>query len=537
MKRFVSVFLTILMFLSISILQKPAAAVGESGAVAVGWGTTFYIAKDGALYGFGKNAEGLIPGGADTVEEPLMILSDAKSVCVNRYAVLVVKRDGSLWYWGRIGSLTAAQPTRLRENVASVAIEAYYSSILLVADTDGKLYELNKTVLEQVSHAFEVKFVAVGGSNHFFINENDELWGWTDNKNGDDSGALGVGHGEPTASPVKIMDAVQHVASYNSNTLIIRKDGTLWACGSGKNGKVYTVDGLMSGPLLSPVKVMDNVLHAAVYDSRFVAVKRDNTMWVWGTNVLGSEADQPVQVAEGVLYATISGHIAAIKNDNSLWTGGSKDGVYRADQASRNALRLTTTDLLDSPAAWAMAEVREAEWRKLVPPDMQSEYTKTVTRSEFCTLAIICIEQVKQMTIEQYLTAKGIALPTSTPFTDIASLSERARNDILAAYALEIVSGTSATTFEPSNPITREQAAKMLTATAYALEESTDAIMPTFSDSDSIGAWAKPYIGYVFNANIMSGVGDNRFDAKAGYQRQQAYMTVLRLYKNVTVID
>ena len=46
----------------------PAYAMGESGSAAVGWGTTFFITKDGALYGFGKNAEGLIPGGNSYVD-------------------------------------------------------------------------------------------------------------------------------------------------------------------------------------------------------------------------------------------------------------------------------------------------------------------------------------------------------------------------------------------------------------------------------------------------------------------------------------
>jgi len=293
----------------------------------------------------------------------------------------------------------------------------------------------------------------------------------------------------------------------------------------------------VDGPVLSPVKVMDNVLHAAIYDARFLAVTRDHALWVWGTNVLGSTQNKPEKVATNVLYATIQGHIAAIKTDNTLWTGGSKAGVYHAEKNSQNGLRLTAQNLQDAPATWALAEVREAEYRKLVPISMQSEYTKIVNRSEFCTLAITCIEQAQETTIEEYLTSKGIAIPTSSPFTDISSLSERARKDIMAAYALQIVAGTSATTFEPSNPITREQAAKMLTATAYALGEMTDATMPVFADGDNISNWAKPYIGYVFDANIMSGVGSNRFDPKGGYQRQQAYMTVLRVYKKVTGIE
>ena len=533
-KKLFHLVLTLTLILSVFAIPKPSYAIGEIGTTAVGWGTTFYVTNDGTLWGYGKNAEDLIPGGGDYVDEPLKIMSDVKSVCANRYAVLVIKKDSSLWYLGKIGGLSKAeQPTKLRDDVVSVAIEAYYAQVMLIATADGGLYELDKKEFRQVEHSQKVKFVATGGSSRFFINENDELWGWSTDKDGVDSGALGVGHGEPVLSPVKIMDDVQYVASYTSNTMIIRKDGTLWMSGSGVSDKLYTANGIMNGPVLSPVKVMDNVLHAALYDSRFLAVTRDNSLWVWGTNVLGSNQDKPEKVDTKVLYATIGGHIAAIKNDNTLWTGGNKDGVYHAEKSSKNAMRLTAQNLQDVPASWALEEVREAEYRKLVPPEMQSEYTKIVTRSEFCTLAVTCVEQTKKMTVEQYLVSVGKTVPESTPFQDIGQLSDRAKKDIMAAYELGIVEGTSAVTFDPIKPITREQAAKMLTAAAAAMNQKTEAAVPAFSDGNMIAGWAKPYIGYVFDANVMSGVGENRFDPRGGYQRQQAYLTMLRLHKTI----
>jgi len=530
----ISVLVALSLVLSVFLIPQEVHAIGESGIAAVGWGTTFYVARDGSLYGFGKNAEELIPGGAATVAEPVRIMGDVKSVAVNRYGAVVVKRDGTLWYWGRIGGLAkTAQPVKLMDNVASAALEAYYANVLLVATADGKLYELDRKEFKQVSHSQKVKLVATGGSTKFFINESDELWGWSSDKDGVDSGALGVGHGEPVLQAVKILDGVQSVSSYTNNTLIVRKDGTLWVCGTGKNSKVYTAAGVVEGPVMAPVKVMDGVQHASVYDSRYLVVKRDNSLWVWGTNVLGGDADQPQRVADQVTFAVIGGHIAAIKTDNTLWTGGSKDGVYHAEKASDNSLRLTARDLQDAPAAWALAEVREAEYRKLVPPDMQSGYSQTVTRSEFCTLAVVLVEQSNKMTVEAYMTQKGIAVPEASPFLDVAGLDARAKKDIAAAYALGIVSGFDAVTFAPANPITREQAAKMLTATASALGKETAASMPLFADGGRIAPWAQPYIGYVVNARVMGGVGDNRFDPQGGYQRQQAYMTMLRLYKQI----
>jgi hypothetical protein len=104
---------------------------------------------------------------------------------------------------------------------------------------------------------------------------------------------------------------------------------------------------------------------------------------------------------------------------------------------------------------------------------------------------------------------------------------------VIAANVLKIVEGTSATTFAPDNWLTREQAAKVLSATARALGEDIQADSPVFGDDQDIASWAKPYIGYVYNAEVMKGVGGNLFNPKGGYQRQQAYMTILRLLKSL----
>ena len=121
----------------------------------------------------------------------MQLLSDAKSVCSNRYAVMVIKRDLSLWYWGKlpgIGSTT--QPMKIEDNVISMAIDAGNNQSVLIAKSDGSMYMMDSGTdkdFQQVQHSQKVKFVAIGGYNKFFINESNELWGWCTNKNGSTS--------------------------------------------------------------------------------------------------------------------------------------------------------------------------------------------------------------------------------------------------------------------------------------------------------------------------------------------------------------
>lgn len=57
-----------------------------------------------------------------------------------------------------------------------------------------------------------------------------------------------------------------------------------------------------------------------------------------------------------------------------------------------------------------------------------------------------------------------------------------------------------------------------------------------FSDDDKIGIWAKDAV-YNINSvadrngnSVMSGVGNNMFNPKGFYTREQAILTIFRLY-------
>ncbi|GAB6106672.1 S-layer homology domain-containing protein [Fusibacter bizertensis] len=566
-RKVLSLVLVFVLVVSIFSDFQVGFALGEGGnVIGAGRGTTFYITSDATLWGLGDNEFAQVGNGTKENEilQPVMVLKDVSNVASGSTVTFALKNDHTLWGWGfdlrLFNDNYATSPEKLMDDVQMVVTNA--SNQVYVIKTDGTLLtkgansnldSIKKEATDewvQVPGSGKVKYV-FSSSNTFYINEEDELWGWGTNTNG----SLGVGQDDVVYdAPLKIMDDVQSVTGSNNNTMIIRKDGSLWMCGRGNNGDFYDGSKIIksdtsAGFVNVPVKIMENILQAAVGSNDFYVVKRDYTLWGWGDNrkkIINPSSplkvDAPVQILSGV-HQVVCGerHIVIAKTDNTVWTGGEN---YRGGisgevigKTTTFPLRKTASGLLDVPASWALAEVREAEYRKLVPVAMQSDYTKTVNRSEFCTLAITCIEQAQEMTIEAFLTSKGIEIPTSTPFTDISSLSERAKKDIMAAYALQIVAGTSATTFDPYKPITREQAAKMLTSTASTLGEKTDATTPTFADGDKIATWAKPFIGYVVDAKIMGGVGNNRFDAKGGYQRQQAYVTVLRVYKKVTGIE
>lgn len=182
----------------------------------------------------------------------------------------------------------------------------------------------------------------------------------------------------------------------------------------------------------------------------------------------------------------------------------------------------------DIPSDWAKEGIWEAICAGLVPNEIQGAYQSNITRKDFCQLMVKLVEQVEARPISAYLASKGLSAPN--PFTDTSDAAVR------AAYALGIVSGTSATTFNPDGSITRQSAAAMLSRTAKLLG-LTSGSGETFSDITQISDGMREGIAFISGvtdpttgSKVMSGTGDGKFSPAATFTRQQAIITVLRLF-------
>ena len=457
-----------------------------------------------------------------------------KSVVSNERTSFAIKNDNSLWAWGinlgkyGNGSKTGSTvPVKIMDGVDMVATEANYT---LIIKTDGSLWGTGQipgmisgfdgtTIYEfQPIMAGETfKFISACGYYSMAIKENGELWGWGNN----DYGALGTGDLEGVETPVKIMDNVAFVSTDSFSSMIVREDGALYMCGSGYNSNFYDGQTVVSkingdGLVKSPMKIMDNVLYADSNGSRWMVVKRDNTLWGWGSDnqfgLLKSFSKNtmiPAKLMSNVSYVSAGPrHIAVLKTDQTLWTGGQNayGGIAGYEAANKSyPFQQDMTGIMDAPAPWALEEVNAAIEKGLVPTELQNDYLKPITRKEFSKLVVTMIEKKSGKDIADYIEEKGLSMPEVSPFTDV--------NDayVNAAYSLLIVNGIGNDLFDPNKTINRQEAAKMLTATATALGYKTDAAMPVFDDNAMISQWANPYIGYMVEIGVMKG-SNNRFD-------------------------
>ena len=192
---------------------------------------------------------------------------------------------------------------------------------------------------------------------------------------------------------------------------------------------------------------------------------------------------------------------------------------------------------VEQPSEWAQSEVTQAQQLGLVPPALQQRYQESITRLEFCHLAIRFLENKTQLPVQQFLEDKRLSLPPA--FDDCGDLA------VLQASALGITNGRGDNLFAPDASITREEAATMLHRLNRAilgqpLVTSYSLYWDSFSDRSSISSWAQESITFVVQTEnpttgmpIMQGTATNYFSPKAAYTIEQSILTILRLHHAV----
>ena len=170
-----------------------------------------------------------------------------------------------------------------------------------------------------------------------------------------------------------------------------------------------------------------------------------------------------------------------------------------------------------------------------------ADLTADITRAEFAAVSVKVYEAL----------ANGKAIPAViNPSTDTNDV------EILKAYNIGAVNGTSATTYSPNDLLNREQAAAMLTRVFkkvsipnWTLATDSQFALPfekpaLFADDADISDWAKDSVYFMVANGIINGVGNNKFapknvtsaDEANGYAnatREQALIIAVRMVENL----
>ena len=131
------------------------------------------------------------------------------------------------------------------------------------------------------------------------------------------------------------------------------------------------------------------------------------------------------------------------------------------------------------------------------------------------------------------------AVSGTTPFTDLTA--NWYKPAILWAYQNNVVAGTSPTTFDPEQPVTREQIAVILTQYMFhvlKMERTwTPADLSTFPDGAQVSGWAKEAMQDAVALGLINGTkapdGKVYLDPQGSAARQQVATILMNFCQNV----
>ena len=155
------------------------------------------------------------------------------------------------------------------------------------------------------------------------------------------------------AGDVIPVDSIKAISASYSHTIALKKDGSLWAWGYNRLGQLG--DGTTTRRDI-PVRIGTETDWSAIAagHSHTIALKMNGSLWAWGSNWLGQLGDGtggnrddfhnynvPVQIGTETEWSAIAtgyAHTIALKKDGSIWAWGSNwrgqlgdgtNGIYR----------------------------------------------------------------------------------------------------------------------------------------------------------------------------------------------------------------
>ena len=304
-------------------------STGNSNIVTVSYNGTLEAKSAGSTTITAQNNAGPDASVIVTVKEDNtpVVSADVESGTVEKgtKVTLSCNKTGAEIYYTTDGTTPSKSSTRyvspivINETMTLKAIaysDGNQSSVLIMNYTVGQDSGANDLDIVRNS-------ISAGVGSIMFIKSDGTLWACGDNR----FGKLGNGTTTDILVPEKIMDDVASVSLGMFHSLILKNDGTLWTCGYNLYGQLG--DGSTTDRTV-PIKVMGSVADITAGNEHSLILKNDGTLWTCGYNHNGQlgngtrvNKSVPTKVMSNVVaIAAGSDHTLALKNDGTLWGCG-----------------------------------------------------------------------------------------------------------------------------------------------------------------------------------------------------------------------
>jgi uncharacterized repeat protein (TIGR01451 family) len=294
----------------------PAPVGGLSGVAAVAAGERHSLAlkEDGTVWAWGSNDLGQLGDGTTTSRSraaPVSGLRGMVAIAAAGSQSMALARDGTVWEWGlNIEScyccpadyrLTPAQASGL-SGVA--AIEAGGTRGLALKDNGTvSAWGAGPICMGGLDSSLDgITAIASGRGYSLGLKRDGTVWlsdggpwigdpsllinylPWSSKWSGFDS-VVALAVGSTLVDPDFLI--------YSGQTLALKSDGTVWASGSNVNGELGEGTCTYGRLTVAPVGGLSDVVSIAAGEGTSLAVKRDGSVWAWGSNSQGQLGNEP----------------------------------------------------------------------------------------------------------------------------------------------------------------------------------------------------------------------------------------------------
>ena len=282
---------------------------------------TLAIKTDGSLWSWGRNDSGVLgyvdvpfSSGIYTTPKQVGSSTDWKSVFAGFVHTVAIKKDNTLWAWGRvdfigINSSNINTPMQISSSPVWVKVAMGYTHTILLKN-DGTLWAAGQYVfgqlglgtsvntsntnpLTQVGSATNWNSISAAQYTSFATKSDGTLWGWGHNNNNQ----LGDGSTTNKISPSQIgtntdwqnLFPSSVTENDSNNTFVLKNDYTIWGWGNNNFGQLG--DGTTINKLLpTQIGTNNDWLYATGgdYHTMFLKIESDNTLFGVGYNNVGA---------------------------------------------------------------------------------------------------------------------------------------------------------------------------------------------------------------------------------------------------------
>jgi alpha-tubulin suppressor-like RCC1 family protein len=342
----------------------PVAAKGLAGVIAVATGYdghSLALKSDGTVWSWGSNACGQLGDGTNNnSNSPVKVVGLSDVIAIDTGGSdsggcsLALKKDGTVWGWGENRDGQLGNDTRQDSNVPI------------------RVGELNSIVA-----------IAAGDDYCMALKDDGTVWGWGENHT---HGKLGNGTNKDpprgTFNQVVDMTTAVDIDASIEHSLALTSEGRVWAWGGNFVGQLGTTDQEFMDDKYAPVTIigLTDVAAIAAGDLHNLALKKDGTVYAWGSNWKGQLGNgtfssfysfvRPVPGITGVTAIAAGGaHSLALKDDGTVWAWGSNSSGQVGDGTTedRNA-PVRVVDIEGATAIAAGGQQSLAVVRKTVNP-------------------------------------------------------------------------------------------------------------------------------------------------------------------------